>query len=95
MSDTTSSDIGHGMTVALRMAEGLPDFEDGTIVGVLLTHPCAKRDGAVVEDFIPLDTYSTGGWKLEQVDPVTMSPSVSYTCCGSHGFVREGKWVLA
>lgn len=101
MSDTQPVDIGHGLTAALRLAEGLKEhlgIEDGVPVGVLLTHPCAARDGAVVQDFIPVGPYphpGEGPWRLSSRDPVTLTPSVSYTCCGLHGFVTGGKWVPA
>lgn len=100
MSDTTPIDIGHGMTAALRLAEGLRalEIEDGVPVGVLLTHRCPKLGGQETKDFIPVEPYQSPGagpWTLDSRDPITLSPSVSYTCCGLHGFVRSGKWVPA
>lgn len=100
MSDTAAVDIGHGLTAALRLAEGLLDamgIADGTPVGVLLTHPCAKRGGAMTQDFIPVRPYPhpKDPWVLEVRDPITLSPSVLYHCCGLHGFVRNGTWVPA
>lgn len=98
MSDTQPVDIGSGLTVTLRLADGLKDhlgIEDGVPVGVLLTHPCSKRDGAVVQDFIPVAPYPMDPWTLDSRDPISLSPSVSYTCCGLHGFVSAGKWVPA
>ena len=36
-------------------------------------------------------------WKLESLDPLTLSPSVHHNealgGCGWHGYLREGKWV--
>lgn len=33
-------------------------------------------------------------WTVESWDPLTVSPSL--LChCGDHGFIREGKWVVA
>lgn len=98
--DTAPIDIGHGLTAALRLAEGLKEhlgIEDGVPVGVLLSHPCAKRGGEVVQDFIPVGPYPSTPepWVLEVREPISMSPSVAYTCCGLHGFVRGGKWVPA
>ena len=100
MSDTAPVDIGHGLTAALRLAEGLKrhlDIDDGVPVGVLVTHPCAKRGGEVVQDFIPVAPYPdpVESWSLDSRDPITMSPSIQYTCCGLHGFIREGRWVPA
>lgn len=100
MSDTESVDIGSSMTAALRIAEGLKehlDIDDGTPVGVLLTHPCSARGGAAVQDFIPVGPYPMpkDPWTLDSRDPISISPSVAYTCCGLHGFLRDGKWVPA
>lgn len=99
MSDTAPVEIGHGLSAALRLAEGLKEhlgIEDGVPVGVLLTHACAKRGGEAVQDFIPVAPYPhhpSGPWTLKSRDPITLHPSVAYSCCGLHGFVREGKWV--
>lgn len=98
MSDTAPVDIGHGVTAALRLAEGLKEhlgIDDGVPVGALLTHACSARGGTVVQDFIPVVPYSSSGWALDSRDPMTLSPSVQWTCCGLHGFVRDGKWVPA
>ncbi len=34
-------------------------------------------------------------WKVEQEDPLTLSPSLLCRACGDHGFIRLGKWVRA
>ena len=34
-------------------------------------------------------------WKVEQDEPITLSPSILCKACGDHGFIREGKWVRA
>ena len=39
------------------------------------------------------DTITT--WKVEQDDPLTLSPSILCRACGDHGFIRDGKWVRA
>jgi hypothetical protein len=100
MSDTAPIDIGHGLTAALRLADGLQKalgIEDGEPVGALLTHACKARGGAVVQDFIPTEPRVSAipPWSLDCRDPITLSPSVQWTCCGLHGFVRNGKWVPA
>lgn len=103
MSDTEPIDIGHGLTAALRMAESdmapegsHPGWKAGDVLGVLLTHPCAKRDGQVVHDFIPVNYMPSRDWNLVSRDPITLAPSVHYVgCCGLHGFVQEGKWIPA
>ncbi len=100
MSDTTPVDIGHGLTAALRLAEGLKEhlcIDDGVPVGLLLTHPCSARGGEAVQDFIPVSPYPypKEPWKLVARDPITLQPSVRYDCCGLHGFVTNGRWVPA
>lgn len=38
--------------------------------------------------------FSGPFWQVESWEPLTLSPSL--LChCGDHGFIREGKWVLA
>ncbi len=34
-------------------------------------------------------------WKVECVDPLTLSPSLLCRGCGDHGFIRAGRWVRA
>lgn len=34
-------------------------------------------------------------WKVEQEEPLTLSPSILCRACGDHGFIREGRWVRA
>lgn len=31
-------------------------------------------------------------WKVEQRDPLTLTPSIACRACGSHGFIESGKW---
>lgn len=102
MSDTQPVDIGHGLTAALRLAEqslapegSHPGWNVGDVLGVLLVHPCAARGGQATQDFIPTKYMPGRDWELVSRDPITLSPSVDYTCCGLHGFVRDGRWVPA
>lgn len=34
-------------------------------------------------------------WQVESWEPLTLSPSLLCRVCGDHGFIREGKWVMA
>ena len=34
-------------------------------------------------------------WNIETEEPITISPSILCRSCGDHGFVRNGKWVIA
>jgi hypothetical protein len=40
-------------------------------------------------------TFGGTGWTLESKEPLTVSPSLLCRSCGSHGFIRDGKWVQA
>ena len=40
-------------------------------------------------------TFGGNGWTLEGKEPLTISPSLLCRACGSHGFIRDGKWVSA
>lgn len=31
-------------------------------------------------------------WQVESLDPLTISPSILCSECGSHGFIRNGRW---
>ncbi|MFD6294520.1 hypothetical protein ACFWFU_06915 [Streptomyces sp. NPDC060235] len=34
-------------------------------------------------------------WTVDSWEPLTLSPSVLCLRCGDHGFVRDGRWVVA
>lgn len=38
--------------------------------------------------------YSGPRWKVESLDPLTLSPSILCSC-GHHGFIKQGKWIPA
>lgn len=88
-------DLGHGVWIATIHCNCESEHDH--------THPCGltwshrRPDGLLCEGggFIPLNT--THGWKVESWEPLTLSPSL--LCmrkeCGTHGFIREGKWVPA
>ncbi len=46
--------------------------------------------------FVAFKSYDpTYGWDVESEDPLTLSPSLLCRLCGSHGFIRGGKWISA
>jgi len=61
------------------------------------------KDGKECKGFIPLKGGSwvnefgkdLGAWDVISLDPLTLSPSLLCRVCGSHGFIRDGKWVEA
>lgn len=42
---------------------------------------------------VRLPLHDTQGWRVEQVDPLTVSPSILCGSCGTHGFWRDGRWI--
>jgi len=81
-------DLGKGVT--LRFVTS-PDSDQ--VVGALFGHRHINTKRHLCEDnYLALNVK--GGWKVEQWEPLTLSPSV--LChCGFNGFVREGRWVRA
>lgn len=35
------------------------------------------------------------GWRIENTEPLTVSPSILCGSCGTHGWWRDGRWVPA
>jgi hypothetical protein len=85
--------IGSDITITLAEYEG-------EIVGLTEAH--RDKAGNVCMGFVRFEG-SRGGygadnaakWKVESAKPLTLSPSVLCRSCGNHGFIREGKWVVA
>ena len=56
-------------------------------------HPCDRGERGVViaAPALRLDD----GHTIVNRDPLTISPSILCPDCGTHGFIREGRWVPA
>ncbi len=77
-------------------------YKDDPYAGARIKH---KRldTGADCEGFIAFTGHSweqsfqgtIQSWEIQQMHPLTCSPSILCRSCGDHGFIREGKWVLA
>ena len=81
-------DIGHGVSIqvlTVRDEKG-PD-------GVAYQHPDGK--GEMCRGYASFSPPWTDGWKVESLDPLTISPSLLCRVCGHHGFIRDGKWIPA
>lgn len=90
-------DIGHGVTIT-------PAFDGEQVVGVHEGHLDPQGRSCMgwvpfegtswaqgfADDGVPITT-----WTVEQLDPLTISPSVLCRTCGNHGFIRDGRWVPA
>lgn len=63
-------------------------YRDGT---ARFEHRCDRGDRGVVVCAPALQLGA--GHAIEQRDPLTISPSILCPDCGTHGFVRAGRWV--
>lgn len=86
-------DIGGGSTMTLCEYQG-------EIVGLTEAH--RDQAGNVCMGFVRFEGTRVGygasnaaTWKVEQANPLTISPSVLCRSCGNHGFIRNGRWVPA
>ena len=89
-------DLGDNHTLTWSTYQGDPR------AGASVAH--LKPDGTPCDGRIAIEggtwarSFGPGAiatWKLEQTDPVTLSPSLLCRVCGDHGFVRNGKWIRA
>lgn len=89
-------DIGGDHKITYTEYEGEP-------AGIVEWHK--KADGQWCRGWVPFRQSAWGrgfennpgwqGWDVVQREPLTLSPSILCRACGSHGFIREGKWVQA
>lgn len=78
-------DVGSGVRIERR-------YLDGGLDGIAWWHAC---NGVDREDYMPMQPAWKDGWVVEQVQPLTLSPSIMCLACQFHGFIRDGKWVSA
>lgn len=69
--------------------------------GAIIYHPNLKTGGECMSG-IHFDVQGMRPhwdnrqlWKVEQLEPLTLSPSILCLGCGDHGFIRNGVWVTA
>lgn len=78
-----------------------PEAKDDDRFGAIIAHFRADNGeeccGAIMFDGHVQRTVRPEGpfWKVESLDPLTLSPSILCRQCGDHGFIRQGKWVGA
>jgi len=65
-------------------------YLDGVLEGIAWWHLC---HGVECEDFMGTEPPWQDGWVVEQVHPLTLSPSILCRACQFHGHIREGKWI--
>ncbi len=92
-------DIGDGVTIELKT-----DARD-RFVGLLWRHPCrvglqdgaGSRVGEILFDkpWNRQDPALAGRhlYELASWEPLTMPESLLCRNCGTHGYIREGRWV--
>lgn len=87
-------DIGHGVSIKFSEYKGV-------VVGIHERHPDKRDPTHMCCGFVFFDVpnearrASDHVWKVESLDPLTLSPSVLCRTCGNHGFIQNGKWVPA
>lgn len=70
--------------------------DDGTLRSIVQAH--LTPEGEWCSGAIPFERPNWPAdrtWKLENTEPLTVSPSLLCTICGNHGFIRDGQWVPA
>ena len=56
-------------------------------------HRCRRPHITVI--CAPALQLDNGGHRVAQSDPLTIEPSILCPDCGTHGFIRNGRWVEA
>ena len=69
-------------------------YEHGEITGILTWH-INKATGAWCLGAVQWAGQNQPQWQLVSREPLTISPSVLCNICGDHGFIRDGKWIVA
>ena len=79
--------------------DGIPDVEK---YGGIHIHPCPDGSGYCVGSITfdgevqrKVDPRELARWTVHSLDPLSLSPSLLCRGRGSHGFIRDGKWVQA
>lgn len=94
LDDLPWRDLGHGVTACEFRYE--PEGQ----LHIAYRHQCpANSDdpsSRLAFAAVPVSESGAGrDWKLDSLEPLTISPSLLCMSCQHHGFIREGKWVPA
>lgn len=86
---TEYEDIGHDTYIAYFSTTSVEK------AGLIEVHK--KPDGELCFGSVYFEGTKGDGpkWKVESLEPLTISPSLLCKVCGHHGFIRQGKWVPA
>lgn len=56
-------------------------------------HRCETSWGEVWNSTVLLPINAASGWVVVSTDPLTLTPSILCSGCGTNGFITEGRWV--
>lgn len=89
--------VGQGDARFEHADKALLFYADGT---VRFEHKCDRGDRGLVvcAPALQLDgghTITTRDPVVDRGTPITVTPSILCPDCGTHGFVRNGRWVAA
>lgn len=108
--DRVDLGAGHAYTWLVGDAERYPTGDarllrwrgqDETLVGIIEWHakPNGESCGGMVPFVLAPGENDRPVWRVESLDPLHIEPSVLCSPakggCGSHGFIRGGRWVAA
>jgi hypothetical protein len=99
---TQQIDLGSDHWMSWYVLYSNSEQRTGIIVWHPLTPACEEQGctflgscgGSVPFDIPENESVDGPKWSVESWDPLTLSPSL--LChCGDHGWIREGRWVIA
>lgn len=85
-------DLGAGTEMTMQYNENHEP------VGLIERHVC---NGVISGGSVPfaheraLAVPSSPVWTVQQVEPLTLTPSIACHRCPHHGWIRDGRWVDA
>jgi hypothetical protein len=60
---------------------------------VVWEHDCLLSWGELERIPMRIPINAEHGWTVVSTDPITLTPSLLCTGCGTHGFITDGRWV--
>lgn len=101
------NDLGHGHRYRLtqyapdrELNPHLADVPDIDPAGAIVEHrrpddgkPCTSHINFDVPGIQALSPHAV--WQLVSLEPLHVEPSLLCRACGDHGFIRDGRWVVA
>ena len=85
----TMEDIGNGVLIEMTK-----DHVD-RFTGLVIEHgDCPSQTIKFALPWVQRES-DLDVWQVHQWEPLTLHPSLLCDTCGLHGYIREGRWVLA